>query len=69
LAVELAETGITVSGFYPGPMKTSLFKNAGMDRDTSDYMDLPNVVRALAFIVETPETIEIPELGIKPGRY
>ena len=50
-------------------MKTNLFKNAGEERDMSRYMELPEVVRAVEFIVETPDELEIPELGIKPSWY
>ncbi|MEK7479381.1 MAG: SDR family oxidoreductase [Patescibacteria group bacterium] len=69
LQTELVGSGVTVTGFYPGSMKTNLFKNAGEERDMSRYMELPEVVRAVEFIVETPDELEIPELGIKPSWY
>ncbi|MEK7172403.1 MAG: SDR family oxidoreductase [Patescibacteria group bacterium] len=72
LATELTGSGITVTGFYPGAMKTNLFASAGVKKNEekySKYMELADVVRALEFVVETPEELEIPELGIKPGWY
>lgn len=69
LAADLTGSGVTVSGFYPGAMKTKLFIKAGSKRDVSDAMKLPDVVRAIEFIMETPEALTIPELGIKPAWY
>jgi hypothetical protein len=67
MAEELAGSGVAITGFYPGPMKTGLFAKAGIGKDTSSYMELPSVVRAIEFIVETPNELTIPELGIKPA--
>lgn len=61
---ELTGTGVTITGFYPGPMKTALFAKAGIDMDMSHEMELTDVVRALEFIIESPDRIAIPEFGI-----
>lgn len=69
LAEELVGSGVSVTGFYPGPMKTNIFKKAGVKKDISKFMELPDVVRAIEFVVDTPYELAIPELGIKPGWY
>lgn len=66
---ELAGSDIAISGFYPGPMKTQLFANAGIERDLSKAMELKDVTMAVEFIVETPDALMIPELGINPTYY
>jgi len=67
LSIELAGSGVAVTGFYPGKMKTKLFAKAGVEKDMSNFMELSDVVRAVEFIVETPDSLTIPELGIKPS--
>lgn len=65
LQFELARYGITVSGFYPGLMKTKLFEKAGSERDLNHALDLESAVQALRFLIETNDNVMIPELGIK----
>jgi len=69
LALELVGSGVTVSGFYPGAMKTKLFEKAGIQKDTTKQMELSDAVRAVDFIIETPDGLTIPELGIKMANY
>ncbi len=69
LQMELTGTAVTVCGFYPGSMKTEFFANAGVEKDSSKFMELSEVVRAVEFILDTPEDLSIPELGIKPAYY
>ena len=69
LQMELTGTAITVCGFYPGSMKTEFFANAGIEKDSSKFMELSEAVRAVEFILDTPEHLSIPELGIKPAYY
>lgn len=64
LVAELAGTGVTVSGFYPGAMKTNLFAAAGVEKDMSKYMELPGVVHALIFLIENPDNFQIAQLEI-----
>jgi NADP-dependent 3-hydroxy acid dehydrogenase YdfG len=66
MEAELAPLGISVSGFYPGPMKTRFFAKAGTNKDVSKYMELSDVVSAIEFLVNAPKNVNIPELGIKP---
>ncbi len=62
---ELDGSGVTITGFYPGKMKTQLFAKAGNEKDLSDAIDVADAVRALTFVIETPDHISIPELGIE----
>lgn len=67
LALELAGSGVAITGFYPGAMQTNMFATSGDARDTSQYLNLSEVVRALEFVIETPVEINIPEFGITPA--
>lgn len=69
LQMELAGSAITVTGFYPGSVKTKLFSNAGVKKESSKFMESEAAVRAVEFIIETPDELTIPELGIKPTFY
>lgn len=69
LAEELKGDGITVCGLYPGSFKSGLFEKANSNKDLSRAMELSAVVRAAEFIVETPDDLNVPELGIKPSYY
>lgn len=52
LKVDLANSNVKVSGFYPGGMRTSLFEKAGTPKDNADWMDTDKVAEIIAFIVE-----------------
>lgn len=67
LAEELRGSGVSVSGIYPGPMKTKLFEKGGVERDMSDYLDPAEVVRAIRFAIESPGNVAIPEIGVVPS--
>lgn len=70
LAIELAPLGIAVSGFYPDKMNTHFFDKAGCKKDAKNFIEVDQAVRAIEFIVETSENLNIPELGIKTlGEY
>ena len=70
LAIELAPLGIAVSGFYPDKMNTHFFAKAGNKKDAKNFIEVDQAVRAIEFIVETDENLNIPELGIKTlGEY
>ena len=60
-----SKKGVKITGFYPGFMKTNLFKKAGNDYDTSTGLETEKVARAIEFIVNCNDDIFIPELGIK----
>lgn len=69
IAEDLLKDNITVSGFYPGLMKTKLFSKVGAERDISRSMDPKHAARAIEFIIETPDDLNVSELGIKPSWY
>jgi short-subunit dehydrogenase len=70
LAIELAPYGIAVSGFYPDKMNTHFFAKAGNNKNTKNYIEVVEASRAIEFIVESNEKLNIPELGIKNlGEY
>lgn len=62
---EAAEYGVRVTGFYPGTTKTELFTKAGLELNTN-AMETDDIVAAIEYIMSVPETINIPEFGIKP---
>ena len=68
LRIELALNNISVCGFYPGGMKTDFFVKAGSTKDLSKYIELDDAVSALEFIIKAPDSVCIPELGIKFSR-
>ena len=60
-----SKKGVKITGFYPGFMKTDLFKKAGNDYDTSTGLETEKVANAIEFIINCNDDIFIPELGIK----
>lgn len=69
LRMELASFNVSVCGYYPGAMKTNFFEKAGITKDMNKHMELSEAVRALQFIIETSDSMTIPELGIKLTAY
>lgn len=65
IEMELSKFGISVNGFYPGAIKTDIFKKTGNDRNMDDYIEKEDVVRVLRFILETKSNLNLPEIGIK----
>lgn len=65
LRMEVAPHGISVCGFYPGAFQTDFFAKAGVVKEGKGRMTLDEVVRAVMFMVKTPDHLVIPELGIK----
>lgn len=66
LELELSKFGISVNGFYPGAIKTDIFKKIGNERNMDGYMEKDDVVRVLRFVIETKSNLNFPEIGIKP---
>lgn len=62
---DVSKKGVKVTGFYPGFMKTDLFKKAGNDYDTSTGLEVEKVAKAVEFIVNCEDDVIIPEFGIK----
>lgn len=52
LELDLEGSGITIDSYYPGPIKTDIFKKAGVDRDMTGYMDPADAARELLQIIE-----------------
>lgn len=67
LRIDLAPFNIIVSAFYPDVMNTSLFGRLGSGtRDVSGAMDPHEVAKVLRFMIETPDSLTIPELSVYP---
>ncbi len=66
LQMDLVHSGIAVSGFYPGLMKTNLFSAPGASRDVSHSMDPKEVAAHLKFIISAPKNIIVSEFGVNP---
>lgn len=66
---DLIPYNISVSGIYPGLMKTKLFARGGAVRDTSRAMDPNEVAEAIEFVVNLRNGLHVPEFGIKPTWY
>ena len=60
-----AQFNISVSGFYPAGMQTDFFKKAGDKKSLEKYLEIGPVIDTLEFMVNLPEHVCIPELGIK----
>jgi len=52
LKVELSETDIKISGFYPGGMNTKFFEKAGTPKQNKDWMNTDKVAEILIFMLE-----------------
>lgn len=63
LQLELMKYGIRVTDVMPGRMKTNLFIKNGIKKEPSG-LDLEQVVRTIKFIIDTPNNVLIPEIGI-----
>lgn len=61
----LSKSNIKVTGFYPGFMKTDLFKKAGNDYDTSSGLEVEKAAEAIKYIIDCDMDVSIPEFGIK----
>ncbi len=69
LTMDARPHGISVVGFFPGLIKTGFWEKQKSKRDISKGMECEEVVRAVEFIVETPDHLVTPEIGIKPAWY
>lgn len=65
LEEDLSESGIGVTGIYPGVMKTKLFEKQGEDRDLTYALDLPEVAKLVEFVINLPSDTVLPEIVIK----
>lgn len=70
LQEELKGTNIRVMGFYPSFMKTTLFKNAGVERaDFDKALDPDELAKTIEFILTLDPTTSLTEVGIRNIKY
>lgn len=65
LSMELAEKGIKVSGLYPGMMKTSMFEKVGIQKDMTKALEPEIVAKSVEYILSLPDSVIVPEFGIR----
>ncbi len=65
IQAELAPFGIAVTGIYPAKMKTQMFEKMGITKDMRDGLDPKYVAQAVEFVLQLPQGVAVPELGIK----
>ncbi len=69
LQEELHRYNIRVSGIYPAKVKTNLFSKAGVDKSMDGAIEADDVANVVEFILSQPDSIEIPEIGIRSILY
>ena len=57
--------GIRVTNVMPGMMKTNMFKKVNIEKNMGNGIDTKEVARLIEFIINTPNDVLIPEVGIK----
>ncbi len=62
---ETSEYGVRVTGFYPGTVKTDLFKKAGLDIK-GPSLGTSQIVRTIRFVIDYDDNMLFPEIGVKP---
>jgi short-subunit dehydrogenase len=62
---EAAAYGVRVTGFYPGTVKTDLFKKAGLSI-SGPALDTAQVVKTIRFAIDADDTMFLAELGVRP---
>jgi short-subunit dehydrogenase len=62
---ELAPYGIAMTGLYPGMMKTDMFNKMGIEKDTSNGLELDEVAKTIEFLLSFEKPTMFPEIGIK----
>ncbi|MBE6156937.1 MAG: SDR family oxidoreductase [Firmicutes bacterium] len=62
---EVAKYGIRVTDVMPGMMKTEVFSRMNIEKNMANGLDTKEVARLIKFIIDTPSSVMIPEVGIK----
>ena len=62
---EVSKYGIRVTNVMPGMMKTNMFKKVNIEKNMGNGIDTKEVARLIEFIINTPNDVLIPEVGIK----
>lgn len=68
LQLEVSEYGIRITDIMPGRMKTELFRKNGISKIPSG-LDVSEVVHLVQFLLEMPNSVWIPEVGIRDIHY
>lgn len=67
--LESEEFKIRVLGFFPGGMNTPLFQKAGVEKDTSQFMDPKEIAKIVVFMLERPESIKMDHVTVNRNKY
>lgn len=59
---------IKIIGFYPGGMNTELFSKAGLDKDTSSFMDPAEIAKIIVFIIERPDSVKMDHVVVNRNK-
>lgn len=65
LQLELAESGIRVTGLYPGRLSSSMNIKTSGKRNVPDSLPLDEVAKTVEFILSVEKSTLFPEIGIK----
>lgn len=66
LKLEMAGTGIKVSGFYPGGMNTDLFASSGFPKAHVPWMmDKVDIAEIVTFILKQPEDVAMDHVEVR----
>ena len=65
LEMELSKHNIKVTGVYPGMMRTGIFENAGIEKDTTNGLDTKDIAQIIEFILSFDLPLTFPEIGFK----
>lgn len=62
---EAGAYGVRVTGFYPGTVKTDLFKKAGLGIN-GPALDTAQIVKTIRFAIDADDDMFFAELGVRP---
>ena len=62
---EVSKYGIKVTNLMPGLMNTDIFKKQNIEKDMSNAINTDEVAKLVRFIIDAPDDVVIPEVGIK----
>lgn len=65
IQLELAPFGISVTGLYPGKLRTNMFSNMGIAKDMSDALEPDEVAKVIEFALTLNAPSILTEVGIK----
>lgn len=68
LKLDLAKTNVKVFGFYPGGMRTGLFKKAGFEKDVNNWMDTSEVAEVLTALLKHEDSMIIDQLVLNRSK-